>query len=448
MISVLSVNIASEVCARWRLFYTSKRIFLRLICSLSLIFCATATNAADIAVAAGQKIQPAIDRAVAGDRIVIAYGLYPENLIIDKPITLTSNGRRPTISGGQRDHTIRVDVADVVIEKLIIRDSGDSLLKQNAGIYFMPSAHRGVVRYCDLTYNLFGLWIEKANDATVTHNRITGKRNYRSAMRGNGIQLYNTTGAIIEHNDISFVRDAIYVDVSHRARFVGNKLHHSRYGTHYMNSWHNLWEDNDSYYNRGGLALMEVRFQTVRNNRAWGNSDHGIMLRTIQNAEVTGNIVAGNHRGFFIYDAEDNILRDNLIVDNRMGVHLWAGSIKNEVEGNDFISNRDQVRYVASKDIAWGEKTGNYWSNYSGWDRDGNGRGDIPYEANDMVDRLTWQFPLMKLLMASPAVQTLRFVSQQFPMLRAPSIVDAAPRMQPTHQEWRGWMGRYFENRL
>ena len=72
------------------------------------------------------------------------------------------------------------------------------------------------------------------------------------------------------------------MDVSHHAVFRGNRTHHLRYGTHYMNSNHNVWEDNESFLNRGGLALMEVRNQVVRNNRAWGNSDHGIMLRTIQ----------------------------------------------------------------------------------------------------------------------------------------------------------------------
>ena len=99
---------------------------------------------------------------------------------------------------------------------------------------------------------------------------------------------------------------------------------------------------------------MEVRDQVVRNNRAWGNSDHGIMLRTIQDSVVEDNVVAGNSRGFFIYDAEYNVLQGNLVVDNRVGVHLWAGSIHNEVDGNDFIDNREQVRYVAARDEAWG----------------------------------------------------------------------------------------------
>ena len=101
-------------------------------------------------------------------------------------------------------------------------------------------------------------------------------------------------------------------------------------------------------------------------------------------------------------------------------------------------------RYVAAHDVQWGAREGNYWSNYLGWDRDGDGVGDVPYEANDVVDRLSWQHPMMKLLLASPAVQTLRMVGQQFPLLRAPSIVDPHPRMQPGHTNWRIWLGKYF----
>jgi nitrous oxidase accessory protein len=180
----------------------------------------------------------------------------------------------------------------------------------------------------------------------------------------------------------------------------------------------------------------------VRNNRAWGNTDHGIMLRTIQDSVIEGNIVAGNHRGFFVYDAEYNTLRGNLIVDNEIGVHLWAGSIHNDVDGNDFVHNREPVRYVGAHDEPWGLHQGNYWSNYLGWDRDGDGRGDVPYRANDAVDRIVWRYPVAKLLMDSPAVQTLRLVSEQFPLLQVPSIVDAKPRMTPRDKEWMKWIAR------
>lgn len=399
--------------------------------------------AATVSVQPGQDLAAAIQAAAPGDVVEVARGLYRVNLLIDKPLTLRGIDR-PTLSGGNQGDTIRVTAPGVVIDGLIVRDSGDSLKHQNAGIYLFPGAHRAVVRNCDLTYNLFGLWIEKADDVLIEHNTITGKREYGSSQRGNGIQLYNTQRARIFNNNISFVRDALYVDVSHNAVFRGNKLHHSRYGTHYMNSYFNLWEDNDTYYNRGGLALMEVRDQVVRNNRAWGNSDHGIMLRTLQDSVIENNIVAGNNRGFFIYDVEYIKLNGNLVVDNVVGVHLAAGSTRNEVEGNDFIGNREQVRYVGARDERWGAKSGNHWSSYLGWDRDGDGVGDVPYEANDMVDRLTWKHPSMKLLLASPAVQALRLVGQQFPVLRVPSVVDPKPRMQPTNQQWSEWRGKHF----
>ena len=391
-------------------------------------------GAATVQVQPGQDLQAAIAAAAPGDTVEVQRGFYRTNLRIDKPLTLRGIDR-PTLSGGQSGDTIRITAPDVTIEGLIVRDSGTSLKEQNAGIYVYPGAHRAVVRHCDLTYNLFGLWIEKANGVQVLRNNITGLRDFNSSQRGNGVQLYNTTGARIEGNRISFVRDALYVDVSHDAVFRANRLHHSRYGTHYMNSYRNLWEGNDTYRNRGGLALMEVRDQVVRNNRAWGNSDHGIMLRTLQDSVIENNVVAENSRGFFIYDVEYITLRGNLVTRNTVGVHLSAGSKNNKVEGNDFIGNREQVRYVGARDERWGTDSGNYWSNYLGWDRDGNGVGDVPYEANDMVDRLTWRHPTIKLLLASPAVQALRLVGQQFPVLRVPTVVDPKPRMQPNQPQ-------------
>jgi nitrous oxidase accessory protein len=131
-------------------------------------------------------------------------------------------------------------------------------------------------------------------------------------------------------------------------------------------------------------------------------------------------------------------LTGNVVADNQIGVHL-SGSARNTWDGNDFIENRQQVKYVGARDQEWGGAQGNYWSNYRGWDRDGDGRGDVPYEANDVVDRLTWRYPSVRLLLASPAVQALRLVGQQFPLLRVPSVVELHPRMLPRSTDWARW---------
>lgn len=396
-------------------------------------------QAAEHSVSHGQSIAAVIEQAAPGDTVLVQRGFYPAHLVITKRLHLKGIGR-PKLDGGNTGDVIRIKSPDVVIEGFIVSNSGNDLTAQNAGIYLEPGSDRAVIRDNTISYTLFGLWIEKSKDVQVSGNNITGMRDLASAQRGNGIQLYNSHGAKVVNNHISFTRDGIYVDLTNQALFRGNRLHHLRYGTHYMNSNDNVWEGNETYRNRGGLALMEVRHQTVRNNRAWGNSDHGIMLRTIVDSVVESNVVAANSRGFFIYDAEHNVLRNNLIVNNHVGVHLWAGSIHNEVDGNDLIQNRQQIKYVATRDELWGEKTGNYWSNYIGWDRNGDGIGDVPYEANDMVDQLTWKYPVAKLLLNSPAVQTLRLVARQFPLLRATSIVDRHPRMQPFNKLWSTWL--------
>lgn len=408
---------------------------------LTAALAANLACAAEFTVQPGQSIAASIAGAAPGDTLLVERGHYRERLLIDKPLTLKGMNR-PTLDGGHEGDVIRIKSPDVTIEGFIVRNSGHDLTAQNAGIYLEPGSDRAAIRDNVINYTLFGLWVEKVKNVQVVGNNITGMRDLASAQRGNGIQLYNSQHATIIDNHVSFTRDGIYVDVSDHALFRGNRLHHLRYGTHYMNSNFNVWEGNQSYLNRGGLALMEVRNQTVRNNQAWGNSDHGIMLRTIQDSVVENNIVAGNRRGFFIYDAEYNTLRGNLVIGNRVGMHVWAGSINNVVEGNDLIHNREQIRYVASRDEQWGGKTGNYWSNYLGWDRDGDDIGDVPYEASDIVDRLTWKYPAVKLLLNSPAVQTLRMVARQFPLLRATSIVDQHPRMRPFHTDWSTWFAK------
>lgn len=406
----------------------------------ALLAAAASAHAAVLRVESGQSIAAALRAARVGDTVQVAAGTYRENLVIDKPLTLEGVGK-PLVHGGGKGDVIRVRAQDVTIRGLAVQGSGTNLDAQNAGIYIQPGSDRARVADCELTGNLFGIWLEQSADSTIEHNTIVGRADLFSADRGNGIQVYNTINSQVIGNTVSHTRDGIYVDYSQHALFRGNRLHDVRYGTHYMNTNDSTWEDNETWHNRGGLALMEVRHLVVRRNRAWGNEEHGIMLRTIQDSLIEDNIVAGNDRGFFIYDAEFNTIRGNLVVGNRNGVQLTAGSSNNQVDGNDFINNQEQVEFVASKDVEWGRKQPNYWSNYRGWDQDGDGRGDLRYEANDIVDRISWQYPLAKLMLSSPALQALRFAARQFPVLRAPSVTEQHPRMKPWHTNWSKWNG-------
>ena len=90
------------------------------------------------------------------------------------------------------------------------------------------------------------------------------------------------------------------------------------------------------------------------------------------------------------------------------------------------MSNRTQEWSYAER--------GNYWSDYLGWDRNQNGVGDTAYEPNDAMDKLLWTYPLARLLINSPAVATLRWIQQAFPVLRPPGVQDSYPLMAPIAQ--------------
>ena len=61
----------------------------------------------------------------------------------------------------------------------------------------------------------------------------------------------------------------------------------------------------------------------------------------------------------------------------------------------------------------------------------GDGVADQPYRPNDLIDQVVWTYPLAKLLLNSPAVQTVRFAQARFPALLPGGVVDSAPLMAP-----------------
>jgi nitrous oxidase accessory protein len=127
-------------------------------------------------------------------------------------------------------------------------------------------------------------------------------------------------------------------------------------------------------------------------------------------------------------------------MNNQLGLHSWGGSEDNKINGNSFINNELQVKYVASRNQDWNK---NYWSDYVGWDMTGDGIGDYPYESNSVVDFIFWNYPMAKILYTSPALQMLWVLEKQFPLFKIPRVVDNQPSMSPLHGNWIALKNRY-----
>ena len=393
-------------------------------------------------------IQAVLDTLPAGTTLRIPAGHYPVHLQIRIPVTLV--GESGTILDGKDSgDVIRVSAADVELRGLEIINSGHNLTDMNAGIFVERTADRILIENNTFDHNAFGIWLDASKAPRVIGNRIHGDPSRRSQDRGNGIHLYAVTDGEVRGNEVWETRDGIYIDTSQNNTLADNVLHTLRYGIHYMYSYSNKVIGNRTYDTRTGYALMQSKYLTVLNNESRGDGNYGMLMNYITYSTIAGNRVHNVKEGtgyvtggdgvsgaegkaIFIYNSQFNTIRDNEFTDSDIGIHLTAGSEDNEVYGNSFLRNRVQVKYVANRDQDWShEGRGNFWSDYLGWDLDANGIGDKQYEPNDAVDKLLWKYPIARILMNSPAVETLRWVQEQFPILKPQGVRDSAPLMLP-----------------
>lgn len=376
-------------------------------------------------------LQAAVHNASDGDRLQLATGLHEGPLTIDR--SLTVEGRQGSIlDGGGRGRVITVDAPDVVITDLTVRGSGDSLATEDSAIFVTAKGDRAHIERNRLIGNLIGVYLKGPDDALVQGNYIEGKRSLRVNERGNGVQLWNTPGSVVEDNHIRYGRDGIFVTTSHHNRFVGNRLDQLRFAVHYMYTHDSEVSGNHSSGNHVGYALMYSDRLLVRDNHSEDDRDRGLFLNYVNYSSLQGNHIGGSEKCVFIYNANHNDLLGNRFADCRIGIHFTAGSERNKIAGNAFLDNRQQVKYVGTRYIRWSDNgRGNYWSDNLAYDLDSDGIADRPYRPNSLADQVVWRRPLAKLLLNSPALQVLRWSQSAFPTLFPGGVTDDAPLMSP-----------------
>ena len=393
---------------------------------------------------AADDLAARIAQAAPGATIEVPAGVHHVNLVLDKPVTLTG-APGAVLDGGGHGDVMRIASADVTVEHLAIRASGTDLTATNAGIFVERQTRNITLADNTITDTLFGVYLDGAQDVRVTGNTVRGMRSLQVADRGDGIHLWNDSGCTVEGNDVAYSRDGIYIYVSNHNLIARNTVHNVRYGVHYMYSHYNRLIGNVSRNNLAGYALMTSNHLTVTGNTAEDDQAFGFLLNYISNSTLAGNTISritgqqgaaggeiegGAGKGLFVYLSQFNAIHDNRVLDSQIGIHMTAGSEHNEVWDNSFIGNRVQVKYAQNLAQEWSKDgRGNYWSDYLGWDLDGNGIGDVPFRPNDGVDVLLWKYPAAKSLMSSPSILMLRYVQRAFPVFMPPAVVDSHPLM-------------------
>ncbi len=374
----------------------------------------------------------AIARAQPGDILLLSPGTHDGRVVIDRPLTLDGRGKAE-IRGTGEGSTITVGAGDVIIRGLKITGSGGELETMDSGVFVNKKGHRALVEGNTIEGNLFGVYLWGPKDAVMRGNTVIGRTHHHVNQRGNGVSLWNTPGSIVEDNTFLHGRDGIFTTTSKRNIFRNNRFKNTRIAVHYMYTNDSIVSGNVSEDNNVGYALMYSKKLTVTGNVSRNDRDHGILLNYANGSIIDGNLVDGGRtKCVFIYNSNKNTFRDNRFENCPIGIHFTAGSERNGISGNAFIANRTQVKYVGTRNLDWSEDgRGNYWSDNTAFDMDGNGIADTAYRPNDMIDKIVWAHPTAKLLLNSPAVQVMRWAQSQFPALRPGGVVDTAPLMQP-----------------
>ena len=416
-----------------------------------------------------QPLQAMLDRAQEGDVIELAAGEYKGAIRIDRRVVLTGRPGAVLVGTGA-GNVVTVNAPDVTIRGVTIRGSGHDLETMDSGVFLEKSAERALIENNRFEGNLFGIYIHGASGSRVLRNIIEGARGGRLQEAGNGVSLWNAPDVTIAENTFRYGRDGIFTITSRKDRFINNRFEQVRFAVHYMYTNDSEVSGNVSVGNHVGYAIMYSNRLTIRGNISDRDRDHGMLFNYANYSEIDRNRVSGglldniatsqdedpeDERGMvpeikvpeikptaglrsgpekcvFIYNTNHNKFKDNWFEGCGIGVHFTAGSEGNEITGNAFVGNRNQVKYVGTRDLDWSKGgRGNYWSDNPAFDLNGDGIADTAYRPNDLVDRVLWTAPAAKVLINSPAVQVLRWAQAQFPALYPGGVVDSHPLIAP-----------------
>lgn len=423
-----------------------RRFALLLLALLALV--GVALTAPGRATAQGQgggiaasQLAEAIAAAAPGDTIEVNGGVYYGHLHIDRTVTLIGRNM-PVIDGQGEGSVVRITGEGVWLEGFLVRNSGNTLDRDHAGI--VVEAPNATIRDNRLEETLFGIDLRQAHGSLVDGNEVFSK-DLDVARRGDPIRVWNSKDVVLSNNRLEAGRDVL-LWYSERLHVIGNDIVDGRYGLHFMYADDALIEGNRLLNNSVGAYLMYSRRMTMVNNTVASNrgpSGYGLGLKDMDDSIIVDNLFLDNRVGAYL-DASprelDSIGRfeGNVFAYNDIGVEMMPAVQRNEFEANSFIDNEEQVAIAGGGggqpgDNAWTVAgAGNYWSDYAGFDADLDGYGDVTYRSERLFEDLMRREPGLRLFLYSPATNALDFAAKAFPVVRPqPKLEDSAPLMAP-----------------
>ena len=181
---------------------------------------------------------------------------------------------------------------------------------------------------------------------------------------------------------------------------------------------------------------IRFRHNAFLHNR--GFASYGILFQSDDNCVAEENIIADNVVGVFMEALAQSTFRHNLIAGNDTALKVFSSATGNLFEMNDVVENLSPIEVIGSRTSnQWnGPGAGNYWSDYEGFDLNGDGIGDVPYRIQNIFEHLEAEMPMLRLYWFSPAAQSLALAERGFPVLQRDQETDNKPLMRAMGIGW------------
>jgi parallel beta-helix repeat protein len=355
-------------------------------------------------------IQAAVNAAQSGDTVFVYSGIYNEDVLINKTLTLTGEDRDTVVINGTGTKTV-VEITShwTNITDFSITNSGgdwgyagiklyeadncrilDNNIYSNGGdgIRFYSSSNNYITNNRIYSNDMDGIYFwEYSNENMINNNYISDNTVGINILSYFEVPSYND---IINNNITNNDGQGIYLISSTHNNILNNNISNNGEGVYsVLGSNNNQILENNMEGNGAGIWIDQSNHNTVVDNSIINNDDAFFLTQAGSN-DISSNIVTSNTGyGFSLWMSGLNDITDNIISYNNYGFDL-SDSPYNNIYGNMIIGNSIQARDANDNNL-WNDtypSGGNFWSdydgsdNYSGINQNISGSdaiGDIPY---------------------------------------------------------------------